>query len=55
MALFDRNQLPSRSALSRFLAAVTDAAAKFLRTLFLDDLFCSALALTFSRCGLVGH
>ena len=38
MALFDRNQLPSRSALSRFLAALTQAPVEALRTLFLDDL-----------------
>ena len=38
MALFDRDQLPSRSALSRFLAAWTEAPVEALRTLFLDDL-----------------
>jgi hypothetical protein len=38
MALFDRNQLPSRSALSRFLAALTEVPVEALRTLFLDDL-----------------
>jgi len=38
MALFDRDQLPSRSALSRFLAALTPAPVEALRTLFLDDL-----------------
>ncbi|GHO61782.1 hypothetical protein KSC_006740 [Ktedonobacter sp. SOSP1-52] len=38
MALFERDQLPSRSALSRFLAAVTEAPIEALRTLFLDDL-----------------
>ncbi|GHO87173.1 hypothetical protein [Dictyobacter formicarum] len=38
MALFDRDQLPSRSALSRFLAAVTEAPVGALRTLFIDDL-----------------
>jgi hypothetical protein len=38
MALFDRDQLPSRSALSRFLAALTEAPLEALRTLFLDDL-----------------
>ena len=31
-------QLPSRSALSRFLAALTEAPVEALRTLFLDDL-----------------
>jgi hypothetical protein len=38
MALFGRDRLPSRSALSRFLAAVTEAPVDALRTLFLDDL-----------------
>jgi hypothetical protein len=38
MALFGRDQLPSRSALSRFLAALTEAPVDVLRTLFLDDL-----------------
>ena len=38
MALFEREQLPSRSALSRFLAALTGAPVEALRTLFLDDL-----------------
>jgi len=38
MALFDRDQLPSRSALSRFLAQLPEAAVEALRTLFLDDL-----------------
>jgi hypothetical protein len=40
MALFERDRLPSRSALSRFLAAVTEAPVEALRTLFLDDLSC---------------
>ena len=38
MALFDRDQLPTRSTLSRFLAALTEAPVEALRTLFLDDL-----------------
>jgi hypothetical protein len=38
MALFERDQLPSRAALSRFLAALTQAPVEALRTLFLDDL-----------------
>jgi hypothetical protein len=38
MALFDRKQLPSRSALSRFLASLTWTATEALRTLFLEDL-----------------
>src|SRR3954469_17432782 len=35
MALFARDRLPSRSALSRFLAALTEAPVEALRTLFL--------------------
>jgi hypothetical protein len=38
MALFERDRLPSGSALSRFLAALTKAPIEALRTLFLDDL-----------------
>ncbi len=38
MALFERDRLPSRSALSRFLAQLPEAAVEALRTLFLDDL-----------------
>jgi hypothetical protein len=38
MALFERDRLPSRSALSRFLAALTEEPVEALRTLFLDDL-----------------
>jgi len=38
MALFDRERLPSRSALSRFLASLTWEATEALRTLFLADL-----------------
>jgi hypothetical protein len=38
MALFDRERLPSRSALSRFLASLTWTATETLRTLFLADL-----------------
>jgi hypothetical protein len=38
MAVFGRDRLPSRSALSRFLAALTEAPVEALRTLFLDDL-----------------
>ena len=33
MAVFDRDRLPSRSALSRFLAALTEAPVEALRTL----------------------
>jgi hypothetical protein len=38
MALFDRDQLPARSTLSRFLAALTEAPVEAIRSLFLDDL-----------------
>src|SRR6266487_3239907 len=38
MALFNREQLPSRSALSRFLASFTPVAVESLRALFLEDL-----------------
>ncbi len=38
MALFGRDQLPARSTLSRFLAALTEGPIEALRTLFLDDL-----------------
>src|SRR5881227_1718679 len=43
MALFDRERLPSRSALSRFLASLTPAATEALRTLFLTDLLARPL------------
>ncbi|WP_207229558.1 hypothetical protein [Ktedonosporobacter rubrisoli] len=38
MALFERDQLPARSTLSRFLAALTAGPIEALRTLFLEDL-----------------
>ena len=38
MALFERDQLPARSTLSRFLATLTQEPVEALRTLFLDDL-----------------
>jgi hypothetical protein len=38
MALFSRHRLPSRSALSRFLAALDQATVEALRTLFQKDL-----------------
>ncbi len=44
MALFERDQLPSRWALSRFLAALTQAPVEALRTLFLDDLLSRPLS-----------
>jgi hypothetical protein len=44
MALFDRDQLPARSTLSRFLAALTEATVCALRTIFLDDLLSRPLS-----------
>jgi hypothetical protein len=44
MALFDRDQLPTRSTLSRFLAALTEAPVEAVRTLFLDDLLSRPLS-----------
>jgi hypothetical protein len=43
MALFERDRFPSRSALSRFLTALTEAPVEALRTLFLDDLLARPL------------
>jgi hypothetical protein len=43
MALFNREQLPSRSALSRFLVSFTPAAVEALRVLFLEDLLARPL------------
>ncbi len=53
MALFGRDRLPSRSALSRFLAALTEAPVEALRTLFLDDLLSRPLTLDKQTGGLV--
>lgn len=39
LALFQRQRLPSRSALSRFLAALDEKTVEALRTQFLHDLF----------------
>ena len=58
MALFGRDRLPSRSALSRFLAALTQAPVEALRTLFLDDLLSRQLTPDKQTGGLVdraGH
>jgi hypothetical protein len=44
MALFDRELLPSHSALSRFVATLTKAPVEALRTLFLDDLLSRPLS-----------
>jgi hypothetical protein len=43
MALFGRERLPSRSALSRFLASLSLEATEALRTLFLADLLARPL------------
>jgi hypothetical protein len=43
MALFDREKLPSRSALARFLASVSFEATEALRALFLADLLARSL------------
>jgi len=43
MALFDRQRLPSRSALSRFLASFTPVAVEALRALFLEELLARPL------------
>jgi len=58
MALFDRDQLPARSTLSRFLAALTEVPVEALRTLFLDDLLARPLTHDKQTGGLVdrkGH
>jgi hypothetical protein len=43
MALFGRSQLPARSTLSRFLAALSAEAVEALRTLFLNDVLARPL------------
>ncbi len=43
MALFERERLPHRSTLSRFLAALEQAPVEALRTLFLEDLIARPL------------
>jgi hypothetical protein len=44
MALFDRDRLPARSTLSRFLAALSPEPVEALRTLFLEDLLARPLS-----------
>src|SRR5712692_2732624 len=44
MALFERDRLPARSTLSRFLAALTQEPIEALRSLFLDDLLSRPLS-----------
>jgi hypothetical protein len=53
MALFNRDQLPARSTLSRFLAALTEEPVESLRTLFLDDLLARPLTYDKQTGGLV--
>lgn len=53
MALFERDRLPSRSAFSRFLAALTEEPVEALRTLFLDDLLSRSLTPDKQTGGLV--
>src|SRR6266540_4479316 len=43
MALFERDRLPARATLSRFLAALTMEPVEALRSLFLDDLLARPL------------
>ena len=53
MALFDRDRLPARSTLSRFLTALTEEPVEALRTLFLDDLLARPLTHDKQTGGLV--
>ncbi len=53
MALFERDRLPARSTLSRFLTALTQAPVEALRCLFLDDLLSRPLSQEKQTGGLV--
>jgi len=53
MALFERDRLPARSTLSRFLMALTEAPVEALRCLFLDDLLSRPLSKEGQTGGLV--
>ncbi len=53
MALFERDRLPARSTLSRFLTALTEAPVEALRGLFLDDLLSRPLSNEKQTGGLV--
>lgn len=53
MALFERDRLPSRSALSRFLTTLTQEPVEALRRLFLDDLLSRPLTPDKQTGGLV--
>jgi hypothetical protein len=52
MALFERDRLPSRSALSRWLAALTSEPVEALRACFLADLLARKLSNEEQRSGL---
>jgi hypothetical protein len=52
MALFGRDRLPARSTLSRFLAALDQAAVEALRTVFLRDLLARPLVKEEQAAGL---
>jgi hypothetical protein len=52
MALFERDRLPSRSALLRWLAALDEAAVEALRAVFLSDLLARRLTNDESQVGL---
>jgi len=53
MALFGRDRLPSRSALSRFLKSLHPVVVEDLRTLFLDDLLARPLCREEPEAGLL--
>jgi hypothetical protein len=53
MALFERDRLPARSTLSRFLTALTQEPVEALRSLFLDDLLSRPLSKERPTGGLV--
>ena len=53
MALFERDRLPGRSTLSRFLTALTQEPVEALRSLFLDDLLSRPLSKERQTGGLV--
>src|SRR5260370_11715270 len=55
MALFGRDRLPARATLSRFLAALDQAAVESLRTLFLKDLLARPLLKEEQPAGLVAR
>jgi len=53
MALFERDRLPARSTLSRFLTALNEAPVEALRSLFLNDLLSRPLSKEWQTGGLV--